>query len=56
MSELEEFKEVGKILYNKLRLLTFPVALTFIKNLSEIPDGVQRPSQMGQKLSLCQAF
>ncbi|TFF86630.1 MAG: hypothetical protein EU551_01080 [Promethearchaeota archaeon] len=54
--EIKDYKENGREIYNKLRLLTYPVAIKFIKNLSEIPEKVQRPSEMGQKLSLCQAF
>ena len=56
MSELEDYRQIGKELYNKLRLLTFPVALRFIKDVSEIPDQASQPSKMGQQLSLCQSF
>ncbi|MFX0139025.1 MAG: DUF169 domain-containing protein [Candidatus Hodarchaeota archaeon] len=56
MSELENYKQVGKDLYNKIRLLTSPVAIKFIKDFSEIPENAHRPSKMGQKISLCQAF
>lgn len=56
MPELEDYKIAGRELYDKLRLLTYPVAIKFIKDFSEIPEKVQRPSQMGQKLSLCQSF
>ncbi len=57
MVELVEYREKGKELYNKLRLLTFPVAIKFFKDLSEIPEQAQQPSKsMGQQISLCQAF
>jgi len=52
-----DYREQGKDLYNKLRLLTFPVALKFFKEISEIPDPAQQPSKsMGQQITLCQAF
>ncbi|MHA1130180.1 MAG: DUF169 domain-containing protein, partial [Candidatus Helarchaeota archaeon] len=57
MVELAEFREKGKELYNKLRLLTFPVALKFFKDLSEVPEQAQQPSKsMGQQITLCQSF
>lgn len=56
MSEIEDYRQIGKQLYNKLRLLTYPVALKFIKDLAEIPEGVQQSSKLKQQLSLCQAF
>ncbi len=57
MSSLEDYREKGKELYNKLRLLTFPVALKFIKDMSEVPEGFQQPSKsMGQQITLCQSF
>jgi uncharacterized protein (DUF169 family) len=52
----EEYREIGKEFYNKLRLLTFPVAIKFIKDYGEIPEKAQRPSKMGQNITLCQAF
>jgi uncharacterized protein (DUF169 family) len=56
MQELEDYRQAGQKLYNKLRLLTFPVAIKFIKDLSKIPEKAQRPAKLGQKLSLCQSF
>jgi len=53
---IEEFRILGREFYNKLRLLTYPVAIKFIKNYNEIPDKAQRPSQMGQNITLCQSF
>ena len=38
MQELEDYRQAGLKLYNKLRLLTFPVAIKFIKDFSEIPE------------------
>ncbi|MHA1578145.1 MAG: DUF169 domain-containing protein [Candidatus Freyarchaeota archaeon] len=56
MKELEDYRKAGQELYDKLRLYTFPVAIRYIKDVSEIPERVVRPSLMGQKWSLCQAF
>ncbi len=56
MTEIERYQEVGTEVYNKLRLLTCPIGIRFIKDVSEIPENAQRPSKMGGKISLCQAF
>lgn len=57
MSEtIEEYRKIGESYYNKLRLLTFPVAIKFIKSYEEIPEKVHRPSKIGQNISLCQSF
>jgi uncharacterized protein (DUF169 family) len=39
-------------------LLTFPLAIKYIKDEAEIPEeiGIIRPSKINQKFSLCQAF
>jgi len=52
---LEEFRKLGESLYHKLHLPTWPVGITYIKTLEEIPETAMRPSAMGQKWSLCQA-
>ncbi len=53
---LKEYQDVGNEFYNKLRLLTYPLAIKYFKNESEIPQNALRPSKIKQKLSLCQAF
>ena len=53
---LEEFQKAGEALYHKLHLPTWPVGITYIKTLEEIPQAAIRPSAMGQKWSLCQAI
>ncbi|TFG16079.1 MAG: hypothetical protein EU531_07665 [Promethearchaeota archaeon] len=53
---IEEIREIGQELYDKLRLLTYPIAIKFIKDYSEIPEKAQRPSKMGQNVTLCQSF
>ncbi|TFG07283.1 MAG: hypothetical protein EU539_05350 [Promethearchaeota archaeon] len=56
MNEVEKYRNVGLDVYNKLRLLTYPVAIKYIKDFSEIPEKCHRPSKMNQKISLCQSF
>ncbi|SHL01914.1 Uncharacterized conserved protein, DUF169 family [Desulfatibacillum alkenivorans DSM 16219] len=53
---LETLKKLGEELYAKLHLPTYPVAVTYIKSEDEIPEQALRPSAMGQKMALCQAF
>ena len=53
---LEIFREHGRTLYDKLRLLTHPLAIRFIEDVSEIPQGAFRPSVFGKKMTLCQGF
>ena len=56
--QLEDYQKAGQEFYDKLRLLTLPLAIKYIQNESEIPDetGIIRPSKIKQKFSLCQAF
>jgi len=56
MKTLDDYKKAGQELYHRLHLSTYPVAIKYIKDVSEIPQGVLRPSANGQKWSLCQAF
>jgi uncharacterized protein (DUF169 family) len=56
MENIKDYKKAGDDLYHKLHLPTFPVAIKYIKDISEIPEGVIRPSAQGQKWSLCQAI
>ena len=53
---LEKFRKLGEDLFARLHLPTYPVAITYIKNEAEIPKQAMRPSAMGQKIALCQAF
>ncbi|TXT58189.1 MAG: hypothetical protein BAJALOKI2v1_420011 [Promethearchaeota archaeon] len=53
---LEDYRNAGNELYDKLRLLTYPVAIKFIKDYNEIPKKAQQPSKLNQQLSLCQSF
>jgi len=56
MATLDEYRQAGKALYDSLHLDTMPVAVTYIKYLSEIPEKVMMPSDFGEEASLCQAF
>ncbi len=53
---LEDYQRAGVELYEKLHIDTFPVAAKYIKSLDEIPKGVIRPIDTGQKMSVCQAM
>ena len=56
MRILEEYKKAGQSIYDRLHLQTYPIGITFIKDLSEIPAGSLRPTAMGQQISLCMSF
>jgi uncharacterized protein (DUF169 family) len=56
MGGLIEYQEAGCRLIEKLRLYTDPVAIKYIRDISEIPLQARRPSAKGQKWALCQAF
>ncbi len=56
MKKLEDFQKAGEEIFDKLHLSTYPVGIKYIKEESEIPDNAMRPSSMGAKMSLCQAF
>jgi len=53
---LTELRKMGRELYEKLHLPTYPVAVTYIKSEDEIPADAMRPSAMGQKMCICQTF
>lgn len=55
MSHDADFKETADRLRNDLRLKTFPVAAKFLKQKSEMPEKVRRPSlALGKRIALCQ--
>lgn len=56
MHTIEEYKACGEKLYHQLHLSTYPVAIKYIKPEDEIPKDAVKPSALGQKLALCQAF
>ncbi len=53
---VEDYQKSGDELFRKLHTATHPIAVKYIKNLDEVPDGVKRPSDKGLKMSICQAF
>jgi len=52
----EDYQKAGKEIYDKLHLATYPVAIKYYKDKSEIPRNVTRPGAMGKKMSICQTF
>jgi len=56
MKTLEDYQKAGTDLHNKLHFSTYPVAIKYIKEKSEIPKTAIWPSKNGFKLALCQAF
>lgn len=54
--DLKDYRESGRDLYNRLRLPAYAVAIKYIKSESEIPEQAMRPSAMGMKWTICQAF
>ncbi len=56
MATIEEYQKAGQELFDKLHLATYPVAIKYIKNLKEIPEGAIRPIDKGMKMSIYQAF
>ena len=53
---LEEWKTMGRDLYRRLHLPTYPTAIKYIKDESEIPAEAIRPSHGAQQWCICQAF
>ena len=56
MRALGDYQQAGQDIYERLHLSTYPVAIKYIESVSEIPEGAARPSMVGKKWSLCQAF
>jgi len=56
MAKLDNYRMVGRDIYERLHLATYPVAIKYIRKMGEIPAGFIRPTALGQKASLCQAF
>jgi len=53
---LDEYQKAGNDLYEKLHLVSHPVAVRYIKDLSEVPPGVKKPSDQGTQMSPCQVL
>jgi uncharacterized protein (DUF169 family) len=56
MHTIEEYNACGDKIYHQLHLSTYPVAIKYINNVDDIPKNAVKPSALGQKLALCQAF
>ena len=56
MRTLEDYRSYGQDLYHKLHLSTYPVSIKYIKSEDDIPETAMRPSAMGEKMAICQAF
>ncbi len=53
----EDFQKAGEEIFEKLHLNSFPISLKYIRDIeNEIPPGVRRPIDDGEKKSICQAF
>ena len=46
--ELDGWRQIGNELYDRLHLPTYPVAIKFIRDPTEIPAEAVRPSDKGQ--------
>jgi uncharacterized protein (DUF169 family) len=54
MSETS-IKEAAELIYDDLRLKTFPVAVKFLKSATELPEKSRRPSTaLGKRIAICQ--
>jgi len=54
---IEDYRKAGQELFDVLHLNSYPVSLKYIRDLdTEIPAGVRRPIDSGEKMSICQAF
>ena len=51
---LDDYQKAGHDLYKKLHLVSYPVAIRYIKDLSEVPPGVTKPSDQGNQMAPCQ--
>jgi uncharacterized protein (DUF169 family) len=51
---MTNWKEASDILLRYLRVKTHPLSIKFIKSITEIPNGIMRPSTVGVKMALCQ--
>ena len=55
--QVKDYQDIGKILKERLELETEIVAVKFIKDVSEIPEGFLKPlKDTGKKMTLCMAM
>jgi hypothetical protein len=51
MSTLKGFQETGQVLYDRLHLSSMPIAIKYIRDVSEIPaEKIMRPTVPGGKI------
>ena len=54
---LEDYQKAGVEMFDKLHLNTYPISIKYIRDIeNEIPAGVRRPIDSGEKMAICQAF
>lgn len=53
---MEEYKIAAETIYQGLRLATLPLGVKYLTEGEALPEGIMKPSAMGQKWTLCQAF
>lgn len=52
-----DLAEKSRFIYDNLRLKTFPVGVSFLKQRSELPEKARRPSALlGKRITICQAM
>jgi len=56
MQTMEQYQQTGREIWNDLRLSTYPVAIKYIRDESEIPENFIQPSKIGESWALCQAI
>ncbi|MGD9506198.1 MAG: DUF169 domain-containing protein [Syntrophobacteraceae bacterium] len=50
-----DLKEAAELLYDNLRLKTFPVAVKFLESKADLPDKARQPSvALGHRVAICQ--
>jgi uncharacterized protein (DUF169 family) len=55
--QIEDYQKIGKKIKERLELETEIVAVKFVKNLSEFPEGFIQPlKDTGKPMTLCRAM
>lgn len=54
---IEDYREIGKEIEERLRLKSFPLAVKLLEEKESVPDNAERPLRdLGYHLPLCQAY
>lgn len=56
MTQKEKIQKSMEILEKRIKIATQPVAIKMLRQDEEFPEKAKRPSKMGQRWALCQAF